>query len=109
MIRIIIGSAIILLASVPSAYAEVWMIKPAGAIGCHDPDALSASSKSDLKLPDGCVRLYAGERVIEPSNSSGGFADYLKVQRSDGSYVFVASSSLATDPGIGSIEEDRPE
>lgn len=85
------------------------MVKPAGAIGCHDRDVLSSIHQSDLKLPAGCVRLYAGERLIEPSNSSGGFTDYLEVQRSDGSQVFVGSSFLAADPGIGSIEDDRTE
>jgi len=86
------------------------MIKPAGAIGCHDRDVLSSIDQSDLKLAAGCVRLYAGKRLIEPSNSSVvGLPTILKFNRSDGSQVFVGSSFLAADPGIGSIENDRTE
>jgi hypothetical protein len=101
--------AAVLLAMASSAYAEVWMVKPAGAIGCRDRDAFSSANISDLKLPAGCVSLYAGERLLETSNSSGGFADYIHVQRADGSMLFVSSSLIALDPGIGSIEEDRPD
>lgn len=104
-----IGSAAALLAMASSAYAEVWMVKPAGAIGCRDRDVFSTIDASALKLPTGCVRLYAGERLLEPSNSAGGFADYIEVQRADGSILFVSGSLLALDPGIGSVEEDRRE
>ena len=84
---------------ISSAYAEVWMVKPVGAIGCRDRDVFASIGPSDLKLPAGCVRLYAGERLIEPSNSGGGFADDIEVQRADGATLFVSSASLARDPG----------
>lgn len=108
MSRIIVSAAI-LLVTIPSAYAEVWMVKPSGAVGCRDRDLVRTLDIKDQHLAAGCVRLYAGERLLEPSNAGGGFADYIEVQRADSSTVFVPSSMLAADPGIGSVEEDRPE
>lgn len=98
-------AAVMLVSS--SAAAEVWMLKPAGGIGCQDADALKSIDATQLTLPAGCVRLYAGERVIEQPNGAAGFADYIKVERSNRSKVFVSSSSLVADPGIGSVDDNR--
>lgn len=108
MLRIM-GFVVALLLMASTAYAEVWMVRPSGAIGCRDRELLKVVESTGSTPPAGCVRLYAGERLLEPSNSGGGFTDYIAVHRADGSLIFVLSSLLAADPGIGSVEDDRPE
>jgi hypothetical protein len=38
-----------------------------------------------------------------------GFSEHLRVQRHDGSVVYVEVDAITSDPGIGSLSEDRPE
>lgn len=114
MLRPIIAAAA-LSASALSAHAEVWMVKSSGGLGCRDRetlvelDATQTSQTREGAPPAGCVILYSGERLLDQMEVGGGFNDYMKVQRGDGTMVFVHSSAIVADPGIGSVTEDRAE
>ena len=96
--------------SIATAEANVWMVKSSGAVGCDTQAKLiEHEGHAAPPLPDGCVALFAGERLIDVPEVGVGFNSYLRVQRSDRSIIFVASSAIAADPGIGSVSEDRPE
>lgn len=93
------------------ARAEVWMVKSSGVIGCHDRATLAAIDLAQAPTTpphDTCVELFAGERLLDQQEVGVGFNDYIRVQRHDGSTVFVKSSAVVADPGIGS-PEDRAE
>jgi hypothetical protein len=89
------------------------MVKSGNALACHDRqtlvdlDALATPPKSTDSPPEGCIVLYSGERVLEQSVMGGGFTKYLKVERADGTRMFVRASQFVSDPGIGSPSEDR--
>jgi hypothetical protein len=97
--------------SAPPAHAEeVWMVKSSGVHACKDREALVALDAVPPKQtgrPEGCVELYSGERLLGQADVGAGFNDYMKVQRGDGSLVFVRGSALVPDPGIGSVTDDR--
>lgn len=102
--------AVVTAVSLP-AHAEVWMVKSSGVLGCRDRQTLAeldASHANAGALRDGCVVLSPGERLLDQPEVGSGFDTYMRVQRHDGSTVFVRGSALAPDPGIGSIE-DRAE
>lgn len=87
-----------------SAEAEVWMVNPSGALVCKDRATLmqqDASASVD-RPPEGCRALYPGERLLDQPEVGVGFDGYMRVQRHDGSFVYVRSSAVAPDPGIGS-------
>lgn len=112
MLRTAIASAAAFLAGTGFALADVWMVKSSGQIGCRDRDVLvrlESAGASATPLPDGCVVLYSGERLLDQSEIGIGFADYIRVQRGDGGVVFVRTSALVSDPGIGSVTDDRAE
>ena len=93
------------------AYAETWMVQTS-ALGCRDRDVLtelqSGDAAAQLTAPrEGCVVLNAGERLLDLPGMAVGFDDYLQLERHDGSVVFVHSSAVVSDPGIGSPSEDR--
>jgi hypothetical protein len=93
------------------AYAETWMVQTS-TLGCGDREVLTELQSKDagaqLTSPrDGCVVLHAGERLLDLPGMAVGFDDYLKLERHDGSVVFVPSSAVVSDPGIGSASEDR--
>lgn len=100
-------------ASLLAAHAETWMVKSA-TLGCETRETLveldraGAPQTSDDAPRAGCVVLDAGERLLEQHEIGMGFSDTMKMQRRDGSLVFVRSSVLVLDPGIGSAIEDRP-
>lgn len=91
------------------------MVKSSGVLGCKDraaivsSDASKRSSEREAPPPAGCVTLYVGERVLDQPEAGAGFNEYMKVQRGDGSTVFVRGSLLVPDPGIGSVTDDRPD
>jgi hypothetical protein len=58
---------------------------------------------------DGCVALLPGERLLDIAEVGAGFSDYIRVQRHDGSIVYVRVDAITPDPGVGSLSEDRPE
>lgn len=109
--RLLIAAA--LSASSLPAHAEVWMVKASHALGCRDRETLVAlranpqPRKIDEAAPDGCTVLYSGERLLEEPQPASGFNEYLKVEREDGSVLFVHNSALASDPGIGSVDSGR--
>lgn len=80
-------------------------------LGCSDRDVLTELQSQDaaqLTAPrEGCVVLHAGERLLDLPGMAAGFDDYLKLERHDGRVVFVHSSAVVSDPGIGSASEDR--
>ncbi len=96
-----------------TVHAEVWMVKSSHALGCRDRQTLIAleaapqTREQDDVAPDGCVVLYSGERLLEEPELGLGFNAYLKVQREDGSVLFVRNSAVVSDPGIGSVTDDR--
>lgn len=100
-----------LLAVTTAAHADVWMVKGSNAVACLDRQALidldGSQSAPGSALPAGCLGLYSGERLLEQTELGGGFNRYLKVERSDGSIVFVRAAEVVADPGIGSVSEDR--
>jgi hypothetical protein len=95
------------------AYAEVWMVKSSGVVGCRDRatlTALEAARRTDETAPpEGCMVLFSGERLLDQPEVGVGFAETLRVQRHDGSIVFVSSSAVIPDTGIGSPIDDRAE
>ena len=103
---------VVALASVSlPARAETWMVQ-ISTLGCSDRDVLaklqSQHAATQLTAPRaGCVVLHAGERLLDVPGMAVGFDDYLKLERHDGSVVFVRSSAVVSDPGIGSASEDR--
>jgi hypothetical protein len=109
--RYIIAVVSITVASVSTAYAEAWMVKISGVLGCRERvalEALSADGTSRSPLPPaGCVALDLGERLLYQPEVGVGFDDYMRLQRRDGSMLFVRSSAVVRDPGFGSISEDR--
>jgi len=104
-------TATVLIAATQSVRAEVWMVEASGALGCRDREKLveheaaHASRVPDGAPPEGCVALYPGERLLDQPEIGVGANEVVRVQRSDGSIVFVMSSAVAPDPGIGSIED----
>jgi len=109
--RVLIAAA--LSASGLPAHAEVWMVKSSHALGCRDRETLVAlradpqARKIDDAAPDGCTVLYSGERLLEEPAPASGFNEYLKVEREDGSVLFVHNTAVAPDPGIGSVDSSR--
>jgi hypothetical protein len=91
---------------VTPAFAEVWMVKASGTWGCKDRAVLAQAS--DAVAP-GCMALLAGERLLDMAEVGVGFSDHVRVQRHDGSIVYVATDAITADPGIGTLSEDRPE
>ena len=97
------------------AHSDVWMVKPSGALGCSERETLikldpvHAAKLSEGRPPDGCVNLYSGERLLDQLEAGVGFSDYMKVERANGSTVYVRGSALVADPGIGSVTGDRAE
>jgi hypothetical protein len=87
------------------------MVKASGVLGCRDRqtmDALSAAgTPPSLEPRAGCVALDLGERLLYEPEVGVGFDDYMRLQRRDGSMLFVRSSEVVRDPGFGSISEDR--
>lgn len=82
-------------------------------LGCVDRDVLAAIS-NDSETGDkftnpreGCVVLHSGERLLDVPGMAAGFDAYLKLERHDGSLVFVPSADVVADPGIGSVSDDR--
>lgn len=114
MLRRTIMAFAICAAAAP-ACAEVWMVRSSGELGCGDRETLVSAfasqnaSERSARPPAGCVELYAGERLLDQPEAGAGFNDYMRVQRGDGSTVFVRSSAVVPDPGIGSVTDDRPE
>jgi hypothetical protein len=93
-----------------AASADVWMVKAVNALACEDRRALvdmEASAAQPAILPAGCITLYSGERLLEQPQLGQGFAKFLKVERGDGSVVFVRSADVVSDPGVGSVSDDR--
>jgi hypothetical protein len=111
MFRCIIAAVAVTAACVSTAHAEAWMVKISGVLGCRERaamDTLSADGTSKSPLPPaGCVALDLGERLLYEPEVGVGFDDYLRLQRRDGSMLFVRSSAVVRDPGFGSISEDR--
>jgi hypothetical protein len=100
----------LLSATTLAAFADVWMVKAVNAVACEDRQALvdlEAKAAPPAILPTGCIKLYLGERLLEQPQLGQGFAKYLKVERGDGSFVFVRSADVLSDPGIGSVSDDR--
>ena len=103
-----------LCSAVATATADVWMVRTVDVPACRDNDALArldsetaSGALSPKALPAGCISLYSGERLIEQTQLGQGFVKYMKVERGDGSMLFVRSSDVVSDPGIGSVSEDR--
>lgn len=89
------------------AHAETWMVKTS-TLACRDRALLEAFDDAQAPdVPDGCVMLDAGERLLELPGMAGGFDTYVKLQRHDRSVVYVRSSSVVPDPGIGSVYDER--
>jgi hypothetical protein len=82
------------------------MVKSSGAVGCRDRAALE---KGSLHQSIDCVQLRAGERLLDLAEVGMGFSDHLRLQRHDGSIVYVATDAITSDPGIGTLSEDRPD
>jgi hypothetical protein len=106
--------ATLALATATSSWAdeEAWMVKSAGVIGCEARETMTAlktspESSQSLAIPDGCVPLELGERLLHKAAIGGGFDPYMKLTRRDGSVLLVPSSEVVRDPGLGSISEDR--
>lgn len=94
-------------ASCGSAMAETWMVK-SSTLACRDRETLEAHDATGAtQVPDGCVPLDAGERLLELPGMGGGFDAYVKLQRHDRSVVFVSSAAVVPDPGIGSVYDER--
>lgn len=108
-------AAVALLASSSCAHAEVWMVKSSGTLGCRDRQTLiELEARPPLEMdatapPSGCTVLYSGERLLDVPHVGEGFTDYMKVQRADGTILFVRTSATVPDPGIGSVTDDRSE
>ncbi|NOT72846.1 MAG: hypothetical protein HOP09_16670 [Hyphomicrobium sp.] len=109
------AAAILVLAASTPAHADVWMVKASGVIGCGTrAKAVEFDTKPISSVPghtdrSGCVLLNVGERLLDHSEVGVGFSVYMRVQRHVGSVIFVHNSTVARDPGIGSIDEDRRE
>ncbi|WP_072393865.1 hypothetical protein [Hyphomicrobium sp. CS1GBMeth3] len=102
-----------LVAASSAAQADAWMIK-SSTLGCQDRETLVALDREgggpaapEGTPPAGCVVLDAGERLLDQPQIGSGFDDYVKLERRDGSQVFVWASAVVRDPGIGSAYEDR--
>ncbi len=114
MKRWVFGFAV-LMAGSGVAQADVWMVKASDVLGCTDRDSVAAidaaGGPSALKtpVPDSCVRLYMGERLIERPNAAAGFDTYIVAQRADGTEIYVPTNALTADPGSGSLSDDRPD
>jgi len=110
--RVLIAAALSAPFGLP-AHAEVWMVKSSHALGCRDRETLVAlradpqARKIDDAAPEGCTVLYSGERLLEEPAPASGFNEYLKVEREDGSVLFVHNTAVAPDPGIGSVDSSR--
>jgi hypothetical protein len=77
-------------------------------VACKDRETLAAlEAGHSFRTPDGCVALEAGERLLELPGTATGFDTYVKLQRHDRSLVFVRSSAVVPDPGIGSVYDER--
>ncbi len=113
MLRCAIAAMTICATALP-AYAEVWMVKSSSVLGCQDRETLiefdkTRAAQSRESAPPGCVVLESGERLLDQQEVGIGFNDYMKVQRRDGSTLFVRGSNVVPDPGIGSLTDDRAE
>lgn len=90
-----------------SASADAWMVK-SSTLACRDRETLEAyDAATSARVPDGCVPLDAGERLLELPGMAGGFDAYVKLQRHDRSVVFVPRAAVVPDPGIGSVYDER--
>lgn len=93
--------------SCSSAVAETWMVK-SSTLACRERETLEAyDAATSAQVPDGCVPLDAGERLLELPGMAGGFDAYVKLQRHDRSVVFVPRAAVVPDPGIGSVYDER--
>jgi hypothetical protein len=99
----LVATAALALATSP-AVADVWMVKSSGAVGCRDRPALV---KGAQESGFGCVLLVAGERLLDMAEVGVGFSNHLRVQRHDGSILYVATDAITADLGIGTLSEDR--
>jgi hypothetical protein len=114
MQRRVLTTAAMLATAMGPACAEVWMVKGSSILGCRDSQALveldavpPANLAPRADAAKGCVVLYSGQRLLEQPQLGGGFSKYLRVEREDGSMVFVRAADVVSDPGIGSVSEDR--
>lgn len=113
MLRWAIAAMTICAAALPVC-AEVWMVKFSGVLGCQNREILIELDKTQTlqsreMAPLGCVVLESGERLLDQQEVGVGFNEYMKVQRRDGSTLFVKGSNIVPDPGIGSLTDDRVE
>ena len=100
-------AVIVLGASSASAWADTWMVK-SSTLACRDRETLEAHDAAGAgQVPDGCVPLDTGERLLELPGMAGGFDAYVKLQRHDRSVVFVPRAAVVPDPGIGSVYDER--
>lgn len=104
---------LIMVAAATAAHADVWMVKGSGTLGCRTRDDIAAKDTAGgVPQPDGatkgaCLPLYAGERLLEQTEVGVGFNTYMRVERHDGSILFVPASALVADPGTGSMTDNR--
>lgn len=110
---IVAASAVLVSASLP-ARAETWIVRSAGVVSCRDLGAITRLlEKGALEVAaitvtvPGCAILDSGERLIYEPELGGGFSDFMRVQRRDGSVVHVKASALVKDPACGTLGEDR--
>ena len=100
----------VLVATASAVHAEAWMVK-SSTFGCKDRGTLAAldaaGRPTDPALPEDCVGLDAGERLLDRPQAGGGFDAYVQLERRDASLVFVRRSDVVPDPGVGSVYEDR--
>lgn len=114
MLRHLLSMAF-LFPALSSVRADVWMVKPSGALACRSAAMLNELAEIETAgarrtaETSGCIVLSPGERLVDQPEVGVGFSGHLRVQRRDGMILYVSPFSIAADPGIGSIEEDRPE
>lgn len=111
MRRLAFTLAALAFAALPARAELVWMVKSSGVVACADRETLIAfeaeTAGQRTKLPDGCVELYSGERLLEQHDMGVGFDAYMRAQRGDGRIVHVRRAAVVSDVGIGSMTDDR--
>jgi hypothetical protein len=95
-------------AAVPAfAQEDAWMVKENGAVACRERTVQAGVLDSGGNaMPSGCIPLIAGERLVDMAEAGAGYSEMLRVQRHDGSILFVEAQAIAHDPGIGSLSGD---
>ena len=108
-----LGCALLLLASTTAhADGNVWMLRT-GSIGCPSREiarhvlAAPREERAATALQQACVLLPEGERLLDRMEFGLGFNELLRVERHDRRILFVPTSDLMPDPGIGSHFDDR--